>query len=615
MPESIYLSDDRQRASFVLEKGVQLGPLEIGNVNKQKESWKNWATRKVSEKLFGKRLNEPLTYSDEQEFDLDIQAIKDDLHLESDQANYLDWSKSVRALDESNVDQDTKTFFHRHFNRITEGLVKRAREIRSQHWDSKLNRTVIRKIDGVREVEPAEVVLPLELAAQIHRDMQQYLLSVFDSDIEKGGAAAQSAQGKMKRALFLTGPTIFHTMLKLGREYQDQYKNPHLPVLDKNVNEGDLAFLTAMILSNEQDDNFWPIKATIKARHARDEEKPEILSRVGKHIEKIDPEQRLFRITCMQNAAYLVDDMLSFREEKDGERKFAALLRTCHGLESKIQELYRYLDARAEFGEYCEPGMSATLREFPEYYGARVHTTDVQKAALRDAAYNDDFSVDLLHRFDKAFRESGRWVGIPATPNDLEHKRLLKGDYASLATLVEDGLGHQWLLPAQETIYFIGRVYEDLRRNAKSETQREKTEELGEVIEIYTSTYESKDRFYDDSYTIYQDVEFLGECGIKYARVEDDGEDLGFEVWLFDRDAINTVSILLVPEGSLEDPSDEMNKLLQSSPITHIEVKRGEMYVLSTNSVSLQIKVTDLVQENGKIKNMTVEMTSYKKKS
>ncbi len=612
MPENMYLSD-RQRASIALEKGVQVGPIEIGNVNKQKESWKNWATRKVSEKLFGKRLNEPFISSDEQEFDLDIQEIKDDLHLSFDQANYLDWSKSIRALDESNADQDTKTFFHRHFNKIADGLVKRAREIRSQHWDASLGRTVIRNNESAREVEPAEVILPLELAAQTHKDMRQYLLSVFKSDIDAGGAAAQSAQGKMKRALFLIGPVVFDSMLKLGREYQEAYENPRLPILDKNANEGDPAFLTAMILSNEQDDNFWPIESTIQARHAQDEGKPKILERVGKFIEKIDPKQRLFRITCMQNAAYLVDDMLSFSEKKDGERKFAALLRTCHDLESKVQALYRYLDQRVEFGEYCEPGMSATLRVFPEYYGARVHTTDVQKAALRHEVYNDDFSVDLLHRFDEAFRASGRWVGIPATLDDIEHKRLLRGDYASLATLVEDSLGNRWLLPAQDTINFIGRVYDDLRRNVEQDSRNNEVE-FGEKVETYRSEYNSTDKYYEDTYSINKGGEWLGECGAMHAQLDDDTEDLGIEFWLFDKDEIKAESLRLVPKGKLTNPDDKTKKLVESKSMRTFEINDGEDFIIETQTMNLQIHITSLEQEHGKITKMTADITVYRKK-
>jgi hypothetical protein len=136
----------------------------------------------------------------------------------------------------------------------------------------------------------------------------------------------------------------------------------------------------------------------------------------------------------------------------------------------------------------------------------------------------------------------------------------------------------------------------------------------------FMTTYRQNDDLYDDSFSIDSiNGEFLGECGVGIAETIGVGEPkkvTALEVWLFDKNDIQTVTKVLMSEHANNDPAIRQRLLSKGEPIV---VEPGMQFAMETASLQLEAKVVDMVYargplpENSFFSRLTLEISVWAK--
>ncbi|MCD6401206.1 MAG: hypothetical protein J7L73_04680 [Anaerolineales bacterium] len=130
-----------------------------------------------------------------------------------------------------------------------------------------------------------------------------------------------------------------------------------------------------------------------------------------------------------------------------------------------------------------------------------------------------------------------------------------------------------------------------------SQTEQTDFEALGEQppLSQFMTTFMHGDDLFDDSFSIDSPSgEFLGECGVGISEVIGVGEPKkvsAFEVWLFDKNDIQTVTKVLMSEHSFTDESQRQRLEAKGEPI---QAKSGTEMVLETATLKLVARVVDI---------------------
>jgi hypothetical protein len=114
-------------------------------------------------------------------------------------------------------------------------------------------------------------------------------------------------------------------------------------------------------------------------------------------------------------------------------------------------------------------------------------------------------------------------------------------------------------------------------------------------IAQFMSTYVAGDDLYDDSFSIDSPSgEFLGECGVGISETIGVGEPkkvTAFEVWLFDKNDIQTVTKVLMSTHAFEDLAIAQRLASKGEPIL---LQPGSQVVLETATLQLEARVVDM---------------------
>ena len=119
-------------------------------------------------------------------------------------------------------------------------------------------------------------------------------------------------------------------------------------------------------------------------------------------------------------------------------------------------------------------------------------------------------------------------------------------------------------------------------------------------IAQFMASYKQGDDLFDDSFSIDSPSgEFLGECGVGISEtigVGDPKKVTAFEVWLFDKNDIQTVTKVLMSAHAF---GDEAVKQLLAAKGEPVEAKTGEKVVLETQTLKLEARVVDMTYGEG----------------
>ncbi len=139
-------------------------------------------------------------------------------------------------------------------------------------------------------------------------------------------------------------------------------------------------------------------------------------------------------------------------------------------------------------------------------------------------------------------------------------------------------------------------------------------------ITQFMSTYVSGDDLFDDSFSIDSPTgEFLGECGVGISETIGVGEPkkiTAFEVWLFDKNDIQTVTKVLMSQHAYDDAAIANRLASKGEPIL---LEPGGRVVLETATLILEARVVDMnygqgaLPENSFFDRLTLELAVWPK--
>ncbi|MCS6906338.1 MAG: hypothetical protein RML93_00480 [Anaerolineales bacterium] len=116
----------------------------------------------------------------------------------------------------------------------------------------------------------------------------------------------------------------------------------------------------------------------------------------------------------------------------------------------------------------------------------------------------------------------------------------------------------------------------------------------------FMASYKYGDDLFDDSFSIdSQSGEFLGECGVNICETIGVGEPkkvTAFEVWLFDKSDIQTVTKVLMSEHAYNDEATYQRLAVKGEPVL---LQPGLETVLETRSLQLLVRVVDMAYGDG----------------
>lgn len=139
-------------------------------------------------------------------------------------------------------------------------------------------------------------------------------------------------------------------------------------------------------------------------------------------------------------------------------------------------------------------------------------------------------------------------------------------------------------------------------------------------VSQFMTTYMQGEDQYDDSFSIDNPVgEFLGECGVGITESIGVGEPkkaAAFEVWLFDKNDIQTVTKVLMSDHVFRDPSMHQKLLSKGEPIL---AEPGKRILLETATLQLEARIVDMnygqgpLPPNSYFERLTLELAVWPK--
>ncbi len=116
----------------------------------------------------------------------------------------------------------------------------------------------------------------------------------------------------------------------------------------------------------------------------------------------------------------------------------------------------------------------------------------------------------------------------------------------------------------------------------------------------FMTTYQIGNDLFDDSFSIDSPAgEFLGECGVGISETVGVGEPkkvTAFEVWLFDKNDIQTVTTVLMSKNAFEDDATRQRLSAKGDPV---QAEPSREVLLETATLRLEARVVDMSYGSG----------------
>lgn len=116
----------------------------------------------------------------------------------------------------------------------------------------------------------------------------------------------------------------------------------------------------------------------------------------------------------------------------------------------------------------------------------------------------------------------------------------------------------------------------------------------------FMASYKLGDDLFDDSYSIDSPTgEFLGECGVEISEtigVGDPKKVTAFEVWLFDKNDIQTITRVLMSSHAYKDNNIRQRLAAKGEPVL---ITPGASTVLETQTLNLVVRIVDMAYGEG----------------
>jgi hypothetical protein len=202
-------------------------------------------------------------------------------------------------------------------------------------------------------------------------------------------------------------------------------------------------------------------------------------------------------------------------------------------------------------------------------------------------------------------------VQLPAVPPAAEEEPSEGSNFASIALpilcvvalLVASGLGYYFLMRSRGSgdDYPEVETYPEEMQPAASwkETTIAEVSDEPPMVQFMAS-YKLGDDLFDDSFSIDSPAgEFLGECGVGISEsigVGDPKKVTAFEVWLFDKNDIQTVTKVLMSAHAFLDEAIRQRLAAKGEPVL---AEPESESILETQTLRLTARVVDMDYGNG----------------
>lgn len=141
-----------------------------------------------------------------------------------------------------------------------------------------------------------------------------------------------------------------------------------------------------------------------------------------------------------------------------------------------------------------------------------------------------------------------------------------------------------------------------------------------EPVSTFKTTYMLGNDLYDESFSV-DDLQgdFLGECGVGISEtigVGDPKKVTAFEVWLFDKNDIKTVTNVVMSDHAYRDEALK-SRLAPKGEL--VQARSGEIVKLETASLKVEARIVDLQYGSGVLppnsffQQLTFEISAWKK--
>jgi hypothetical protein len=124
--------------------------------------------------------------------------------------------------------------------------------------------------------------------------------------------------------------------------------------------------------------------------------------------------------------------------------------------------------------------------------------------------------------------------------------------------------------------------------------------DMSEPLATFRTIYSLGDDLYDDSFSIESPTgDFLGECGVGIGDIIGVGDPKkvsAFEVWLFDKNDIQTITKVLMSSYSYNDDEARSRLAAKGDPIL---AESGGIIELETASLRVEARIVDLTYGEG----------------
>ncbi|HSJ53110.1 MAG TPA: hypothetical protein VLC52_05120 [Anaerolineae bacterium] len=118
----------------------------------------------------------------------------------------------------------------------------------------------------------------------------------------------------------------------------------------------------------------------------------------------------------------------------------------------------------------------------------------------------------------------------------------------------------------------------------------------------FITTYQVGEDTYDESFSIETPMgDFMGECGVGISETIGGGDPdkvTAFEVWLFDKSDIRTVTKVLLSEHAYQDTAIRAKLASKGEPVL---AQPGAPFALETSSLQVDVRVAELLYGNGEL--------------
>jgi len=142
----------------------------------------------------------------------------------------------------------------------------------------------------------------------------------------------------------------------------------------------------------------------------------------------------------------------------------------------------------------------------------------------------------------------------------------------------------------------------------------------GPPLVQFPTTYELGDDHYDPSFSIeLENGEFVGECGVGISETIGVGAPnkvSAFEVWLFDKNDIRTVTKVLMSDYAFHDEALHAKLAPKGEPML---AEAGKDVILETKTLRVQVRIAEAVYGAGNLppnsffEKLTVDLSAWVK--